>query len=396
MGLAVACLAPACLCSCGDDAASTPAADTPATAATTPATPQPTSFPARDALFDELLNNISPLVTDRAMAPEFNEEAKILLEKLQAYYTELTGTPVTAERVMVARRIADVTRNLGAYTKAREAYERTQADLEALPESDRQSLAGRRLQSAISGGIGLCLLSSEKATEALPYYEKALETDLALLRSLGPAEGESLPQGELSADLAQAISDVLGSYRCLGDCLIYSEDPEEGRSIYQKGIDLMTELNATQVPFSVALSFAKLQSSLGDLENYTGREREALTAWAQAAKICRDILRSGSQPAIQIQARRCFNQLAPLIKEKAEKLQREAQAAQDTEAAKAAEEAAAQAEPAPEAEPPAAAEPTPEPAAEAAAPAPTEEEAAPQREEDKPRKRNRRNRRNRH
>ncbi len=325
------------------------------------------------------------------MAPEFNEETKILLEKLQAYYTEMSGSPVTAERVTVARRIADVTRNLGAYARAREAYGRTQADFDALPESDRQSLAGRRLQSAISGGIGLCLLNENKATEALPYYEKALEADLAILRSLGPAEGEALPAGELSPDLAQAIADALGSYRCLGDCLIYSDEPEEGRSTYQKGVDLMTELKATQVPYSVALSYAKLYASMGDLENYTNREREALAAWVQAAKICRDILQSGSQPAIQVQARHCFNQLAPLIKETAEELQREAQATQDAEAAKAAEEAAAQAEPAPEVSAPAA-EAAPAPAA---TPAPAEEEAPPAREEATSRKRNRRNRRSR-
>ncbi len=397
LGLAVAFLAPACLCSCGDDAQEASASAQPAA---TQAPAKPATCPARDALFDELLNNISPLVTNHALVPEFNEETKILLEKMQAYYDELAAAPVSAERVVIARRIADVTRSLGAYAKARAAYDRTQADFDALPEAERQSLVGRRLQSSIWGGIGLCLLSQNKASEALPFYEKTLEGDLAILRSLGAEEGKPLPEGEVSADLARALADVVGSYRCLGDCLIWSDDPEEGRMTYQRGLDLITELHVTAPVASVAevvLALAKLHSSLGDLENQNGREREALSSWVAASQNCRNILNEGVPASLRVEAARNINKLQPLIKEKSEKLQREAQ---DAESARLAEEAAAEAQPAPEAIETVAGDTaplnsTPEPEAEPepqAAPEPAKAEAPSSEAEKQKARKNRRNR----
>ncbi len=343
MAAAVSLFAAACLCSCDEKKQDTPAA-APAepSAAAAPAAEEaapPDAESARKAVYKQLLENISPLVMDRAMVPEFNEPAKVYLESLQALYTALAAEAPSMERVETARRVAELTRNLGAYAKALEAYGRAVDDFETLPEEARQTVEGKRLNSALLNGTGVCLLSVGKAVEAIPYYEKALEADIAVLRDLGIAEGGELPQGSADANVSRAVADVLGSYRCLGECHAVTGDLEEARDIYKKGIAEMTTLKNLDVNSGMGIAYVKLHGALGDLENRCGKEREALASWVQAANLCNAIFTNSRTATVKLQAKRFFDALRPLVLDKSRKLQAAAAAQQSEETAREAAEA---------------------------------------------------------
>ncbi len=383
----------ALLSSCGDkEEPAVPAAPAEAAAEPAPApeeaksaTPQEVAEAAREAVYRQLFEKISPLVTDRAAAPEFNEDVKVYLESLVAYYEALAALPPSAERVLVGHRVANLRQNLGAYARAVETYDQVQKDWDALPEAERQAVALRRVQSAIYGGKGLCLLRSNKVADAIPLYEKALETDLAILAQLGVAEGAALPEGSPEPDVSRAVADVLGSYRCLGECHRVAGDMEEARDIYKKGIERMTQWMHLDVNSPMAIAYVKLHAALGDLENRCGKEREALASWVQAANLCNAVFTNSRQLAVKAQAKRSFEALRPLILEKNRKLQGEAPKPEAPVA-----EAAAEVKPEPPAAPPV------EEAAPAEAPAQpaVEEQKAPEAEAEKP-KQERRSRNNR-
>ncbi len=395
MGVAAAMsvLSAICLSSCGEEQkeATAPAAAVEPSAAQQPAVSAVDA--ARDAVYRQLWEHISPLVTDRATVVEFNEPAKVYLETLQAYYTELAALPPSVERAEVARRIAELTRNLGAYAKALDAFERALEDFEALPEPDRNTVEGKRLHSALLNGTGLCLLSIDKAADSIPYYEKALEVDLAILRELGIGEDAELPEGNPDANVSRAVADVLGSYRCLGESHVMVGDLEEARDIYRKGIELMTKLKNLDVNSGMGIAYVKLHGAMGDLENRCGKEREALGAWVQAATLCNAIFTNSRTAMVKLQAKRFFDTLSPLITEKSNKLKAEADARQAEDAAREAEEAKKAAESAAAAQ----AEQEAKAAEEAARAAEAEKAAAAeQAEQPKEQRRKRRSRRNRH
>ncbi len=343
MAAAVVSLASAaCLCSCGDNQEAPPP---PAEAAA--AVEQPAAAPeaasgleaAREAVYRQLLENISPLVTERAMAPEFNEPAKVYLESLVALYSELAAQSPSVERVDIARCVAELTLNLASYPKAYAAYERAQEDFDALAEADRNSIEGKRLHSALLNGTGVCLLSINRESEAIPYYEKALELDVAVLRELAIAEDAVQPEGNPDANVSRAVADVLGSYRCLGESYAVAGDYEEARDIYKEGIDIMAGLKNLDVNSDMGVAYVKLHGALGDLENHCGKDREALASWVQAASLCKAIFSSSRMPGIKAQAKRFFDTLSPLIMDKSRKMQAEAEVRQSAEAAREAAEA---------------------------------------------------------
>ncbi len=350
----------ACLCCCGDEEQEppvAPAAPPAPVAAGEPAEekvdPAEAVKAAREALWHQLLENMAPLVTNSAMVPEFNEPAKVYLESLQAYYTALAALPPSAERVNIAWRIAELTRNLGAYAKAFEAFERAQDDFDALPEGERNTVDGKRLHSALLSGTGLCLLCINKAAESIPYYEKGLEVDKSVLREVGIGDDAVLPEGNPDANVSRAVADVLGSYRCLGESHAAAGDLEEARDIYKKGIEEMARLKNLDVNSPMGIAYVRLHGALGDLENRCGKEREALASWVQAANLCKAVFSNSRTLAIKAQARRFIDSLSPLIVEKSRKLQEAAAAQQSAEAAREAaeaEQAAAEARAAQEAE----------------------------------------------
>ncbi len=325
------------LTGCGEEEKTAPA---PPPAPPAPAAPAPSALDeAREALYRQLWEQISPLVTDRARVPEFNEPAKVYLEKLNAYYDALAALPPSMERVEVARRVAELTRNLGAFAKAFEAYEVALSDYESLAEADRNAVEGKRLHSSLLNGMGVCLLSISKVADSIPHYRQALEVDMSVLRDLGVGEETELPEANTDPNVSRAVADVLGSYRCLGESLVLVGDLEDARDVYKKGIDMMVKLKHLDVNSDMCIAYVKLHGALGDLESRCGNEMAALNSWAQAAELCKSIHNSSQLSLVKLQARHFLNTLAPLIAEKSRKLQAEANARQAAEEAREAEEA---------------------------------------------------------
>ncbi len=333
MGVALSLFSAACLCSCGEKEEANQIA--PAAAEETAATEAPAASElsaedaaaaAREAVYRQLLENIAPLVTANVGLPEFNEPAKIYLESLQRYDEALEGLAPSMDGVDIAARVAELTRNFGAHTKALEAAERALARFEALPEAERNTPEGMRRSSALYNSKGLCLLHLGRATDAIPCYEKALETDIAVLRQLGIGEESELVAGQPDANISRAVADVLGSYRCLGEAHVVAGDMEEARDIYKKGVETMTKLKHMDVNSGMGVAFVKLHGALGDLENRCGNDREALSSWLQAATLCQGIFNNSNRVIVKLQAKRFFDTLNPLITEKAQKLEKEAEA----------------------------------------------------------------------
>ncbi len=349
----------ACLCSCGDDKTEQPAAPAEQPSAQQPAA-EPSAFAsflqellspssseeqaageeraaavaaAREALYQQLLTNISPLVTENVGVPEFNEPAKVYLESLCAYYDALAREAVTMERVDIAARVARLTVNLGAYAKGHSACETALADFNSLPEDARNTVEAKRLHSTLLNGMANCLLHINKAVDSIPYYEMALETDISVLRQLGVAEGMALPQGTPDPNLSRAAADVLGSYRCLGEAHLVSGDLEEARDLYKKGLALMEELKHLDVNSDMGVAYVKLRGALGDLESRCGNEQAALQAWAQAAQHCKAIFQATRRVDIKVKTKRFAEALVPLIQAKSEQLKAEAEAAPSAESA---------------------------------------------------------------
>lgn len=347
----------------------------PETPAAAPEAPQvDTLAQAREALFNEALYELAQKATDPAVFPELNEEVKVLLEYMEAYYTELAkGSEGTMERARLSLQIADTLRNLNSFQKGVDAYNRAMGEFNALPEDIRNSADGQRCLSDIESGLGACLLAQGKATEALPHYEAAFKTAEAQFEALAPAEDAQPKQGEVDPALSRCATDYLDCIRCLGDCQRAVDDPEEARTTYAKGQEAATRLKVLSSTMSI--SYVKLLTALGNLDNSAGRSKEALTEWITAANICKQLNNSSPRLDVKSQTKRCFDALLPAIQAVAAGMQpAEQQPAAENNAqtepispelkAAAAEAAAAAPEQAPAAAPAAApAKPAPKPAA---------------------------------
>lgn len=390
--LAVATVAALCLSACDDkpaDEAKTAeqSAETPAeTPAEQPAEkaeqPEEQAAPvsltdSKEALFNQALFVMAQKVTSPELFPEVNSEVKTMLEMLETYYTALCKeNGDAAERARVALMIAKTTRDLSAYAKAQAAYERALADIEAAPKDDYA-------KSAALSGIGSCLLAQNKAEEALTWYEKALAVDEELYKAVAPAEGETVEGDEVPAPLAKAAANLLDSYRCMGDCQNFNGDPEGALTTYKKGQDVINAIKKLSPDMSV--SFVKLLTVMGNLENANGKSKEALGAWVMAARICQALNANSPRLDIKAETKRCHDGLVPAIQSVAKKLQDEQDAnGETTDAAAEATADIAQTEPLaplPEATP----APAPEPAA-APAPAPAPVKPQPAKQNNKRRR----------
>lgn len=297
---------------------------------------------ARAALFDHAVYALAQKVTSPDAYPELNSVVKDMLELMQAYYTELQKGEPGAERARLAVQIAATTRDLGAYSKAQAAYETAKAELESLPEEVRNTPEFQRLLSSCHNGTGVCLLAQGKANDALARYEAAMAVDEAQYQAVAPAEGEELPEGDVEPGLSRAVADLLDSYRCLGDCQRAVEDPEEARTTYMKGHELVQRIKRLSPDMSV--SYVKLLTSLGNLDNELGKAKEALSSWVMAAKICQSVNANSPRLEIKAETKRCFEALVPVINSVGAQLQQEQQAAEQAAADEkaAAEQAAAE------------------------------------------------------
>lgn len=333
-----------CLSSCEEKEPATAPAEQPAPAVeaqpapeqAAPAAPEVDKLAeAREALFHYAVYTLGQKVTSPERFPELNSTVKDMLEMLQTYYTELQKGEPSLERARLALQIAATTRDLGAYSKALGCYEEAQKEVESLPAEVLQTAEAQRMLSSCLNGQGVCLLSQNKAAEALGKYEAALAVDEAQYQAVAPKEGEELPEGDVEPNLSRAATDLLDSYRCLGDCQRAVDDPEEARTTYVKGQELVQRLKRLSPEMSI--SFVKLLTSLGNLDNSMGKSQEAMGAWVMAAKICQSLNTSSPKLEVKAETKRCFDALLPAIQSVGQKLQ----AAQEDAQKKAEEEKAA-------------------------------------------------------
>lgn len=340
-----------CLSSCGEkEAESTPAAEaTPAEQPAAQEEPAPAPEPApeadklaetRDALFNYAVYTLAQKVTSPERFPELNSTVKDMLEMLSSYYTELQKGEPSLERARLALQIAATTRDLGAFSKAYGEYETARKEVESLPAEVQGTTEAQRMLSSCFNGMGVCLLAQNKTTEALAQYEAALVIDEAQYQTVAPKDGEELPEGEVEAGLSRAATDLLDSYRCLGDCQRAVDDPEEARTTYMKGQELAQRLK--RLSSDMSISYVKLLTALGNLDNAMGKSQEAMGAWVMAAKICQSLNASSPKLDVKAETKRCFDALLPAIQSVGQKLQTEQDnAKKQADEAKAAEEQAA-------------------------------------------------------
>ena len=341
-----------CLSSCGEKEAEA-GGETPALAEQPAPVEQPAPAPevqpelqgdalaeAREALFQYAVYTLGQKVTSPDEFPQLNSMVKDMLEMLHTYYAELQKGEPSKERARLALQIASTTRNLGAFAKAQGEYENAMTELESLPEDVKAEAEVQRMLSSCHNGLGVCLLAQNKATEALAKYEAALAVDEALFKAVAPAEGEALPEGEVEPGVSRAVTDLLDSYRCLGDCQRAVDDPEEAHVTYTKGHDLAQRLKRLSSEMSIA--YVKLLTSLGNLDNSMGKSKEAMGSWVIAARICQSLNASSPKLDVKAETKRCFDALLPAIQSVGQQLQAEQDAAkQKSEEEKAAAEAAA-------------------------------------------------------
>lgn len=274
----------------------------------------------KDILFEMMVYEIGRKISGMASVPELTEDVRNMLLALQSYYDEMAPLNVgTPERARLALRIADVLRDLTAWDKALAAFDTAQNDYDALSDHFKAQPEIRRIQSAIYDGQGVCMLRRGRPSDAQAAYEKAQVVYAELYAAVAPKDDEKLPDGDLDPALSLAAEDLMFSYRCLGDCQIATDDPEEARETYQKGIKLAQRLD--RLSPGMTLQYIRLLGSQGNLESSCGRKREALTYWVQAAQICQRLYNSTSSARIRAQVAQLFQNLRPQILELAQQLQ---------------------------------------------------------------------------
>ena len=302
------------------------AAPAPAPAAE-PVAAKPTIAEAKAALADSLLTNIAPLICSYANQPAFNGPVRNMLEELEAYYLLLAEAEPSLERVQLAILTANARRDLGAALRAHSDYNRALTDLDAYVASTAETTETKRMRSDILNGQGFTLLAQNKATEALPYYKQQLEVDLAIYNEFSPKEGAtSMPKSQ-AVELTSSITQLINTYRCLGECLVYSDDPEEAISTFNKGQKIALTLNNYKLQNDDAvLSYIKLMSARGDLASKLGQELEAGKHWNVAAQQSINLFKNSKNPKTKLAAQNIVKKLKPLLEEVKQKLLAEKEA----------------------------------------------------------------------
>lgn len=311
----------------GDGSAEAPSSSN-GNGAATPAT----GISARDALFDHLVYSAGKTMSEQASNPVFNESVRLMLEKMIDYYQELVDAgKVTPERVRLGLRIAEVSRDLGDYPKALTFYEKAESDFSALPEERRDSDAGLRILSAINNGLGTCLYCQGRFDEAVARYRQALELDRTAFRRLDPGQ-RPLTNEIISSnpELTPAVCELLGSYRCLGDCIRQSGEVEDARDVYKDGVRLAKELALLSPPMTI--SYCRLLSDLGDLESASGNYEAAAQHWTASLQLLGTLERN-SLASISSRVRFDMNRMKAALFRALQELQRLEQAKKSAEEA---------------------------------------------------------------
>lgn len=296
------------LSSCKDGKAATPDQDTTALQQ------------QEQQLLDYMIFQVGDKLRKEAGQAKWMETVRDMRNEVEKYYDKLRETQGNSERlVRMGLFLADAASNLGAHDKAQGIYEKVSKDLEALPDDVRATIPMRRVESLMESGRGYCLMQQRKMDEALPHYEKALQLDQERYHRLVPDDKDGLPK-ETSEDITQAAADLLASYRCLAECQLYADDPEQARDT------LMTADKVAQrmknFPADVTLEYAHLLSTMGNLEGRAGNQEKALVAWAKAAKIA-DAMSKNGKLSDRAQAVDILKGLMPTIKKVGGQVQRQ-------------------------------------------------------------------------
>lgn len=301
-----------------------------------PAAPAAVDTTEQKELLNYMIFNIGKLAGEQTSNPIWYEQVRDMRNKLEDYYNSLEARGDDPQMsIQLGLLLADITRSMKAFDKAIKLYGDTLAKWEKLPQEERDTLENRRVRSSIANGMGGCYLVQGKATDALPYYEKALEIDEAIFRELAPEGNGELPVGnaQISPDLERAAEDILSSYRCLGECQRWAEDPEEARDTYKKGQALAMRMNHLRP--GASLQFIRLLSAQGDLENSCGQLQNAYVAWARALQLAQNLEKLGPAPSVLAKARQDQRRLVESLKAIAPRVRAEQEA---NRAAAAAEE----------------------------------------------------------
>jgi len=329
-------LAAGALCSCGEDKEEQSPKSTYDTAASTEATkseqcavPGPGNAKseidkAQKELFEILLYNTADTIAELARHPELQAPAQLLLEKLQAYDDVLSAHDSNKlESARIALTIAKTCSSLNAGKRAEQNYQKALDRLLILAkEDDTQQI--KRLMSTAYNGLAFSKLSQKDVTSALVLYKKQLALDEALFELVAPAASSPPPVNSWSDEIALASSNLISSYRCLGDALSANDELEDARDTYRKGIKHASTLN--KLSQNMTMQYIKLLTAMGNLESRCNKEKEALQAWSAAAKLAQKINEVSKTPSVKFESKRAFDTLLPLIKRISAKLQAQEEA----------------------------------------------------------------------
>ncbi len=319
-------LASSMLVSCGDSEDKKPEAKEPAPApaevapvAEVAPAPAPAPAPvvdsasAKDALFDVMLYKAVDTMGKYAKQPYFTEVMRETLALMQEYYDALpTDADNSVERMKLALSIANVCRELTAYTRAGDMYQQALTSYEMMPVEEQNATEMKFKKSTIFNGIASCkLMTPATRGEAAAYYKKQLDLDKSIYDAM-------IPEGvvpSITPEISTAASNLVSSYRCMGDCLVVTEEFEDARDTYKKAVELGKKLTSRTVP--MMFEFIKLYTALGDLENKCGNDLAAAQAWGSAAVDCKKLFENSKDNATKLECKRYFERLTPLIQEKA-------------------------------------------------------------------------------
>ena len=270
---------------------------------------------SRDALFNAAVYDLVTTISDNDQFPVFNTKARDFVELLDKYCTELrANSKDQRERVRATHALAKVLRNVGgAYPRAEAAYREALKECQALPPEELAAAEGQHTLSAINNGIASCLLMQGNNAEALKYYQEALKIDKALFDAVDMKEGESISGKEAITALSSAVVEVVDSYRCLADCQLIGDDPEEAMDTYKKGIEIAAKYQG-QPTVDMAISFSKIYTAYGNLEQKNGDAQKARQAWAIAAQLC-TAANNGTADLLQkLETKRDYDALIEVLK----------------------------------------------------------------------------------
>lgn len=310
-----------CLSSCGDDGPK-PQTDgnEPAQTATetkeAPVEHNGDSLKAsRDALFNAAVYDLALTISDNDQFPVFNTKSRDFLELLEKYCTVLRATSKDQrERVRATTTLAKVLRNVGgAYPRAEAAFRDALQECQALSPEELAAPEGQRTLSSINNGIASCLLMQGNNTEAMKYYNEALKIDKAQFDAVDMKEGDSISGRDAITALSRAVVEVVDSYRCLADCQLIADDPEEALDTYKKGIEIAAKYQG-QPTVEMAISFSKIYTAYGNLEQKNGDSAKARQAWSLAAQLC-TAANKGTKDLLQkLETKRDYDALIQVLK----------------------------------------------------------------------------------